>query len=689
MESKNGKNHQLDKFKLGGALVAMGVVYGDIGTSPLYVMKAIIEGNGGLAQVSENFIIGAVSLIVWTLTLLTTVKYVMIALRADNHGEGGIFSLFTLVRRYNRYLIIPAMIGGAALLADGVLTPAVTITTAIEGLRGIPAFFDVFGTNQNIIIGITIAIICFLFMIQRFGTEKVGKAFGPVMLGWFTFLGAMGVINFIDNPSVLRALNPYYAIQLLMSPENKAGLFILGSVFLATTGAEALYSDMGHVGRKNILGSWPYIKLCLLLNYFGQAAWIIKVKEDSYYQSVEMLNPFFRMIPTSLSVFGVAFATVAAVIASQALISGSYTLVSEAVKLRLLPRFKIIYPTDHKGQLYIPAVNTMLLVTCILVVLGFRTSAKMEAAYGLAITVTMLMTTVLLLFYLLQKQVPKLFAYGMFAFFGTIETIFFISSATKFFHGGFVAVLIALVILLVMVIWEKGLIIKERLSERVSLYDYKDQLVQLSEDSQVPLYQTNVVYLTDNLRKHKIGREIMYSILDKKPKRAKVYWFVNVFVTDEPYTREYHVDMMNTKHIVNVQLRLGFRVNQDVNLYLRRIVNDLMEQGKIDRQPQKYTIYPGREVGDFCFVLIKEELSRGSDLSHIDKLVMQAKLAIKQIATSPARWFGLQFSDVVIEKVPMSITAHKMHLQCDRLNQVQVDEFSSDMDDDDDELTEV
>lgn len=685
---KNKGNKNFDKFKIGGALVAMGVVYGDIGTSPLYVMKAIIEGNGGLARVSEDFIIGAVSLIVWTLTLLTTIKYVLIALRADNNGEGGIFSLYTLVRKYSRYLIIPAMIGGAALLADGVLTPAVTITTAIEGLRGIPAFYDVFGSNQNIIIGITIAIICILLTIQRFGTEKVGKAFGPVMLGWFTFLGAMGLYNFMGDLSVLRALNPYYALNILFSSENKAGLFILGSVFLATTGAEALYSDMGHVGRKNILGSWPYIKICLLLNYFGQAAWILKVKDDSYYQNIELLNPFFRMIPTSLSVFGVVFATVAAVIASQALISGSYTLVSEAVKLRLLPRFRIIYPTDHKGQLYIPAVNMMLFITCILVVLGFRTSAKMEAAYGLAITVTMLMTTILLLFYLLQRHVPRIIAYSMFIFFAGIETIFFISSATKFFHGGFVAMLIALVILLVMVIWEKGSIIKEQLSERVSLYDYRDQLGELSCDENIPLYQTNAVYLTDNLKGHKIGREILYSILDKKPKRAKVYWFVNVFVTDEPHTKEYHVDMMGTDHIVNVQLRLGFRVNQDVNLYLRRIVNDLMEQGKIKKQPQKYTIYPGREVGDFCFVLIREELSRKSELSHIDRLVMQAKLGIKSVATSPARWFGLEFSDVVTEKVPMSITGHKMHLQCEHLNQVQVDDFSSEIEIDD-ELTEV
>ena len=687
---KEKQNHQLDKFKIGGALVAMGVVYGDIGTSPLYVMKAIIEGNGGLAKVSEDFIIGAVSLIVWTLTLLTTVKYVMIALKADNHGEGGIFSLYTLVRKCSRYLIIPAMIGGAALLADGVLTPAVTITTAIEGLRGIPSFYNVFGNNQNVIIVITIAIICVLFMIQRFGTEKVGKAFGPVMLGWFTFIGGVGVYNFLGNMSVLRALNPYYAIELLFSPENKAGLFILGSVFLATTGAEALYSDMGHVGRKNILGSWPYIKICLLCNYFGQAAWILSIKDSTYYQSVDMLNPFFRMMPASLSVFGVIFATLAAVIASQALISGSYTLVSEAVKLKLLPRFRIIYPSNHKGQLYIPVVNTILFVTCIMIVLLFKTSAKMEAAYGLAITVTMLMTTVLLLFYLLQRnKIPKIMSFAIFLFFGAIETIFFISSATKFFHGGFVAVFIALAILLVMVIWEKGSMIQERHNERVSLCDYTQQLSDLSHDESIQLYQTNVVFLTNNLKGHKIGREIIYSILDKKPKRAKVYWFVNVFVTDEPFTKEYHVDMMGTDHIVNIQLRLGFRVNQDVNLYLRRIVHDLMEQGKLPKQPQKYTIYPGREVGDFCFVLIKEELSRKSDLTNFERMIMQAKLGIKSITTSPARWFGLQFSDVINESVPLNIPSYNQHLQCDQLNQVQVDDFSSEDDEDEEELTEV
>nr|WP_162615141.1 KUP/HAK/KT family potassium transporter [Vagococcus silagei] len=663
---------------MGGALIAMGVVYGDIGTSPLYVMKAIIEGNGGLALVSEDFILGAVSLVFWTLTLLTTVKYVMIALSADNHGEGGIFSLYTLVKKMSKYLVFPAMIGGATLLADGVLTPAVTVTTAIEGLRGIPTFYNVFGDNQHVIVVITMVIIISLFMIQRFGTQKVGTAFGPIMLAWFTFLGAIGLFNFAQDLSVIRALNPIYALKILMSPENKMGVFILGSVFLATTGAEALYSDLGHAGRKNIRFSWPYIKICLTLNYFGQAAWIISVKDNPMYQEIEMLNPFFRMMPSSLTVVGVLFATAAAVIASQSLISGSYTLVSEAIKLRLLPRLRIVYPTDQKGQLYIPVVNTLLLIGCLSIVVTFRTSAHMEAAYGLAITITMLMTTILLLFYLIQIKTPKILAFGIFFFFGMIESVFFISSATKFLHGGYVAVLIAVTILLIMLIWHRGNVIQEKSSDRVSLYDYKDQLDELRQDESVPQYQTNIVFLTSKIKGHQVGRELMYSILDKSPKKAKVYWFVNVFVTDQPYTKEYYVDMMGTDYIVNVQLRLGFRVNQEVNVYIRQIVHDLMSSGQLPKQPQKYSIMPGREVGDFAFVLIKEELTRVTSLSALDTLVMQLKLGIKKLAFDPAKWFGLEYSDVTFEHVPLVVGKHK-HLS--KLTKIQVDDFDEDDDD--------
>ncbi|MBO1305774.1 KUP/HAK/KT family potassium transporter [Enterococcus sp. 669A] len=633
----------------------MGVVYGDIGTSPLYVMKAILMENGGLSSVTNDFVIGVVSLVFWTVMLLTTVKYVIIALNADNHGEGGIFSLYTLVRKGGKYLIIPAMIGGAALLADGVLTPAVTVTTAIEGLRGIPDFYDRFGNNQNIIVIITLVILLFLFLIQRFGTDFVGKAFGPIMLLWFTFLGVMGLINIPYDWSVIRALNPYYAIHLLFSPENKMGVFILGSIFLATTGAEALYSDMGHVGKKNIRFSWPYIFSCLMLNYAGQAAWIIHAKGNPAYENMENLNPFFQILPDGWIVFGVIFATIAAVIASQALISGSFTLVSEAIKLKLLPRLRIFYPGSSIGQMYIPAVNFILWAACSLVVVTFRTSSHMEAAYGLSITVTMLMTTYLLYHYMIQQKVSKFLAYLMVIFFGFLETFFFISSVTKFFHGGFVAVGMALVILGLMYIWHRSNRIQENTSQEVDFRDYMGQLQELHEDDRIPYYQTNVVFLVPKLKGDQIPQQFIYSILDKRLKRAKVYWFVNVEVTDEPYTEEFSVDMMGTDFIVKVKLYLGFRMSQDVNVYLRQIIQDLMKQGRLPEQPQHYSLTPGRQVGDFRFVLIQEELSMMTEIAKWDRQVMQARLAIKRLAVSPERWFGLEYSEVVYETVPLIV----------------------------------
>ncbi len=647
--------HNTKKISMAGLLVAMGVVYGDIGTSPLYVMKSIVEDNGGLTGINPDFVIGSVSLIFWTLTLLTTIKYVVIALNADNHGEGGIFSLYTLVRKGGKYLIIPAMIGGAALLADGVLTPAVTVTTAIEGLRGIPQFFDRFGNNQNVIVIITLVIIFVLFMVQRFGTDIVGKAFGPIMFAWFTFLGVMGLLNFSQNWTVIRALNPYYAIQLLFSADNKLGLFILGNIFLATTGAEALYSDLGHVGKRNIRLSWPYVKICLVINYFGQAAWLLNVYQNPEAQQIKNLNPFFQMMPQSWIVISVAFATVAAVIASQALITGSFTLVSEAIKLKLLPRLKIMYPGNSIGQMYIPAVNLILWIACSLVVVTFRTSHHMEAAYGLSITVTMLMTTALLYFYLIQNGHSRWFAYLVTFFFGAIEVVFFISSVVKFFRGGFVAVLIGLIILVVMFIWEQGNIIRESSTEDVSLRDYIPQLKELRDDASLPIYQTNVVFLVPDMAEDKVGRQFIYSILDKRPKRARVYWFVHVEVTDEPYTKEYQVDMMGTDFIVQVNLFLGFRVQQEINVYVRQVIHDLMKQGRLPKQPQRYSLTPGREVGDFQFVLIDEVVSNVTTLGKWQRQIMQAKLAIKKIATSPETWFGLEYSEVKHETVPLII----------------------------------
>ncbi len=457
----------------GMILVTIGIVYGDIGTSPMYTMKAIIAGNGGLLTMSTDVVLGALSLIIWTLTLITTVKYVMVAMKADNHNEGGIFALYSLVKKCAKWLIIPAMIGGAALLADGILTPAVTVTTAIEGLRTIPAAHSIIGDNQHIVVMITIAILCTLFALQKAGTSTIGKAFGPVMTLWFLFLGATGVMNIFADISVVRALNPVRGIMFLFDGKlNAAGLMVLGSVFLCTTGAEALYSDMGHVGKSNIYVSWPFVKICLILNYLGQGAWLITNHNNTVLNTIKDLNPFFEMLPDQIRPFAVILSALAAIIASQALITGSYSIVSEAIKLDLMPHIKINYPSTTKGQIYIPLVNNIMWVGCIGVVLLFQSSEHMEAAYGLAITVTMLMTSILLYTYLAVIRKRPWTAIPFIIFFGAIEAMFFFSSLTKFFHGGYFTVLMATAIFVVMFVWRRGTAV-ERTQRTLYLKRYK------------------------------------------------------------------------------------------------------------------------------------------------------------------------------------------------------------------------
>lgn len=646
----NAHHDAFDKATKAGFIIALGIVYGDIGTSPLYTMQSLVDNQGGLSQVSEAFILGSVSLIIWTLTLVTTIKYVLIALKADNHHEGGIFSLFTLVRRMSRWLIIPAMLGGATLLSDGALTPAVTVTSAIEGLKAVPELSSIYQNQTNVILT-TLLILMVLFGLQRFGTGVIGKLFGPVMLVWFSVLGISGLLNSLQHLEILKAINPYYALHLLVSPENHRGIFILGSIFLATTGAEALYSDLGHVGRGNIYASWPFVKVCIILSYCGQAAWILAHKDSGI-----ALNPFFASVPEGLRVYLVILATLAAIIASQALISGSFTLVSEAMRLKIFPLFKITYPGANLGQLYIPVINWSLFAVTSCTVLYFRTSAHMEAAYGLAITITMLMTTILLAYYLIKEGVKPLLASLLMAFFAFIEFIFFLASAVKFMHGGYVVVVLALAIVFVMVIWHAGTMIVAKYVKSLSLNDYKHQIKLLRDDLRFDLYQTNVVYLTNRMKKDLIDRSILYSILDKRPKRAQVYWFVNVRVTDEPYTATYKVDMLETDYIVCVDLGGRRIIKKTVPRYLRTIVQDLMESGRLPKQAQDYTITPGREVGDFRFVIIEERVSHARQLSTLERFVMQTKASIKHVTASPMRWFGLQYSEATVEVVPLLLS---------------------------------
>ena len=645
------KNKQRFRFSL--FLVTIGIVYGDIGTSPMYVMKSILEGNGGITQVNEEFIIGSLSLVIWTITLLTTFKYVLIAMKADNHGEGGIFSLYSLVKACGKWLIFPAMLGGAALLADGVLTPAVTVTTAVEGLRSIESMNRFLGSGQGTVVLITLLIISLLFLAQRAGTSKIGKAFGPVMLLWFGFLGAMGLWKIFSLPAVLRAFNPLYAVRVLLSPYNKAGFMILGSVFLATTGAEALYSDMGHVGRENVYFSWPLVKLCLILNYLGQGAWILMNRGDSALAAIEDLNPFFLMLPQMLRPFAVILGAAAAIIASQALITGSYTLVSEAILLDLLPHLEIRYPADTKGQLYIPKVNNILWIGCCLVVLYFRSGARMESAYGLAITVTMLMTTVLLSVYLLRVRRKRILAALVLVVFASIEAVFFLSSLGKFMHGGYVTVILTLLLLFLMIVWHRGTRLEHQYSTRLKLRDYISNLGSLNADTNIPLLCNNLVYLGSNNDSEYVDRDILYSILDKDPKRAQAYWFVSVNVLNEPDTMEYHVDTFGTDYIFRVRLDLGFKCSPRVNVYLRQIVQDLQQSGELPDQDKKYSIYGPSTVGTFKFCMIRKSVTPKTELSALDEFILNTKYLIRRAAGSKVQWYGLDTSSLIVENVPL------------------------------------
>ncbi|GEB77067.1 KUP/HAK/KT family potassium transporter [Sporolactobacillus inulinus] len=647
-------------LSLGGMLVTLGIVYGDIGTSPLYVMQAILSDAEGIRHAVPDYIIGSVSLIFWTLMIITTVKYVIIAMRADNNHEGGIFALYALIRNRARWLIFPALIGGAALLADGTLTPAVSVTSAIEGLKGQHIGSFEFSENQLVVVLVVTAILLGVFLIQHFGTAAIGRSFGPIMLLWFVFIGATGFINMLSHLEILKALSPYYAVQFLFSPANKAGVFILGSVFLATTGAEALYSDMGHVGRKNIYGSWPFVSLMLMLSYMGQGAWVIGHYQNPAYRHLLDVNPFYEMLPDHLRFVAIALATFAAIIASQALITGSYTLVNEAIGLKFLPRMVIKHPSMVRSQIYISAVNGFLCVVTLSIVWLFQTSRHMEAAYGLSITITMLMTTILL-FVFVRDRFNQTLALCMALFFGSIETLFLLASLVKFVHGGYLTLLITLLILAVMVVWYFGNKLREnyeKTSENVSLMDYRKQLIQLSNDHAEPIYATNLVYMTKVGPGYSIKRKVLYSILDKRPKRAKVYWFVTVNETDAPYRSQYTIDMLGTRNIINVQLYLGFKNSQHVNVYIRQIINDLIDQKIIDTQYPKYTTLKNRRVGDFKFVVTTEQLmdlATDPKMNRLNRFLIGGRIFLQNITTSPAIWYGLKFSEVVEEPIPLML----------------------------------
>lgn len=621
-----------------GLLVAIGIVFGDIGTSPLYTYRAIIEDR----TVSETLALGGASAIFWTLTFQTTLKYVLITLRADNNGEGGIFSLYALIRRYAKWLLFPAIAGGAFLIADSIITPPISVSSAIEGL--LPLYPDL------PTVPIVLAILFVLFVVQQVGTDILGKAFGPIMGIWFSMIGILGAVQVIQNPGVIRALNPYYAYDMIVNyPE---GFWLLGGVFLCSTGAEALYSDMGHVGRRNVQVSWFFVKISLILCYLGQAAWLL----NHIGRPLGAENSFFGIVPEWFLLPSIGIATLATIIASQALISGTFTLVSEAFRLTLLPKMRIIFPSDARGQVYIPAFNWLLMAGCFGVVLYFRESKNMEAAFGLSVNLTMIMTTVLLSMYLYSKKVNVFIIGGLLLIYLFIEGSFLVANLRKFTHGGWVSLLLGFIMITVMMVWYYGSRIKRRLTQFVSLRDHLPLLKQLSNDQTVPKYATNLVYLTSSPQPEQVEENIINSILEGEPKRADVYWLIHVELMDDPYTTEYSVDILEPEEVVRITFQLGFRVQPRINLLFRKVVEEMVRCGEVTLKPKYQPLTAQKNsIGDFRFIVINRFLSYENDLNATDTFVMNGYFALKNVSLADERAYGLDTQNVQTEKMPLIV----------------------------------
>ena len=652
--SSNSHSHLLhSKLSAAGLLITLGIIYGDIGTSPLYVMKAIISNS----IITKDLVLGGLSCIFWTLTLQTTLKYVIITLSADNNGEGGIFALYALVKKTKiQWLIVPAIIGGSALLADGIITPPISVASAVEGLR-------IFKPDIPTI-PIVIAILFVLFTIQQFGTKLVGKFFAPMMLIWFSMLAILGMIQMFTNLEVFNAINPYYAYHLLTSDVSSQGFFILGAVFLCTTGAEALYSDMGHCGRRNIRISWIFVKMALVMNYFGQGAYLLLHEGKTLEQlGSSNPNPFYLMMPVWFQPIGIVIATLAAVIASQALISGSFTLINEAMRLNFWPKVKIKFPTDVKGQLYIPSINWLLFLGCVGIVIYFKESGNMEHAYGLAIVLCMIMTTILLNFYLIMKRVKWYFIAPIILIYLTIELSFLAANIVKFLDGGFVTLFIALVLIGIMSTWFLAKRISKNYTKIVKINEYKKVLAELSVDLSIPKYATHLVYMTNSTKSDEIEEKVMYSILQKRPKRADIYWFIHVNVMNEPYRKEYKVIEIVPDDIYRIDFFLGFREPTKINLMFKEVIKDMVNNGEVDITSRYESLNKNNILGDFKFVLSEKFLSNDSDVTFFEKIVMNAYFIMKKFSLSEEKGFGLDSSSVKVEQFPLVLHApEKIHL---------------------------
>ncbi|MFI5196945.1 MAG: KUP/HAK/KT family potassium transporter [Chitinophagales bacterium] len=645
----------IKKVSFAGLLITLGIIFGDIGTSPLYTFQTILKEGG---PATEELVFGAISCVFWTLTLQTTFKYILITLQADNKGEGGIFSLYSLVRRFGKKLVFPAIIGAGTLLADGIITPPISVTSAIEGLSGVKGLEHLIVPGNHLVMGLVLGILFLLFVYQRFGARIVGGSFGPIMFLWFMMMGIYGLLQIIHYPHVFVALNPVYGIKLLTL--HPKGFWLLGAVFLCTTGAEALYSDLGHCGRRNIQVSWIFVKVTLLLNYLGQGAWVLLQHKEN----LGDINPFFAIVPKGYLLPSIILATAATIIASQALISGSFTLISEAISLNFWPKVRVKFPTTVRGQIYIPSINWLLCVGCVLVVLYFRTSEAMTAAYGFSITIAMLMTTILVYYFLRYvKHFPLWLVVLILVIFVTVETSFFIANAVKIVKRLFFLVF-EFGLIFTMYVWYSARKITNRFLKFVNLNEYLPLLNDLSHDTSVPKFATHAIYLTKANNTFQIEERIIYSIFSHKPKRADFYWFVHVERTDEPYTMEYTIEELKKDKVIRIEFRLGFRVQPRINLMMRKVIKEMVANKELDITSPYPSLSKHNLAADFVFVILETFLSTDNEFKGRDGFILNSYFFLKNLSLADDKSFGLDTSETCVEKIPMVVTPFtKMELK--------------------------
>ncbi len=636
----------MKKVSFAGLLITLGIIFGDIGTSPLYTFQTILKEGG---SATEELVLGAISCVFWTLTLQTTFKYILITLQADNNGEGGIFSLYALVRRYGKKLMFPAMIGAGTLLADGIITPPISVTSAIEGLSGVKGLEGTIVPGNHLVMGLVLTILILLFIFQRFGAKVVGWSFGPIMFLWFMMLGLLGMNQIMHYPEIFKALNPVYGFRLLTA--HPRGFWLLGAVFLCTTGAEALYSDLGHCGRRNIQVSWIFVKVTLVLNYLGQGAWVLL----QHKQNLGDVNPFFEIVPHGYLLPSIILATAATIIASQALISGSFTLISEAISLNFWPKVRVKFPTTVRGQIYIPSINWILCIGCILVVLYFRTSEAMTAAYGFSITIAMLMTTILVYYFLRYvKHFPLWLVVLILVVFVSVESSFFVANAVKIVKRLFFLVF-EIGLIFTMYVWYRARKITNRFLTFVNMREYVPLLDDLSKDQTITKFATHAIFLTKANNTFQIEERIIYSIFSRKPKRADIYWFVHVERTDQPYTMEYTVEELKKDKVIRVEFRLGFRVQPRINLMMRKVIKEMVANNELDMVSPYPSLSKHNLAADFVFVILETFLSSDNEFTAGDGFILNSYFFLKHLSLSDDKSFGLDTSETKTEKIPMVV----------------------------------